>query len=716
MRNLAVFVIAMAVLALLAGTYIERFAEAPEPSWMKYRTGRQPVVGLGSHELARAHYETWKEEVADPYVVELVPTGLLDHPERASGWFRIDYDNEILAAEIHGLVEEPVDLWLIDNPADSGALAGPEDDALWIGTFEFCGGVATLGTSVAEITAERFEIDLAVVTPRGVLPQDGGLMHGAPSLFQRLYALEERLALEAEQKSQRLLSLAAVAFQSGGVPTGFPAVFGDLATEGENLFFNETFKGNGRTCGSCHFAVNNFTIDAPLIATLPPTDPLFAAETQPPLIFGDPANLDPKGHPRRFENPELMRGFGLIVENLDGGGDLENRFTMRGVPHNIGMRVSVTRPPGSISFPDGPDERTGWSGDGAPFGLFACTGTPGILTRGTTRDFALGAVIQHFPLTLERNFCGPNPDFRLPTDHELDAFAVFFLALGRQADLVLTAGAPNELILSAAKAETGKVIFRDPAATGNVLACQNCHANAGANAGGTNRNFDTEVEEFIQNRLLDPAFTVVGEPRPIDGGFGLNPAGDFTALIPGPGNGNENFGNGNFNTVSLVEAADTAPFFHAHIAFTLEESIEFYASKEFAATRPPIIFTIQQRDQVAAFLRAVNALDNVEVLATSRAKKAIDALVVSNPNADDVINFLLEVAIADTHDAIEVLNASDINNSGGLPVNAVKQLERASLRFRQGQNTRPPDAVRIAKIEEGLDHLANAVALIRVNP
>src|SRR4029453_19276326 len=102
-------------------------------------------------------------------------------------------------------------------------------------------------------------------------------------------------------------------------------------------------------------------------------------------------------------------------------------------------------------------------------------------------------------------------DFRLPTNHELDAFGVFLFALGRQADLNINAGAPNELILSATKAEKGKVFFRDAGATGNVLACNACHGNAGANIGNQNFNFDTNVEEFLRNRLADHSFTVVGE-------------------------------------------------------------------------------------------------------------------------------------------------------------------------------------------------------------
>ena len=32
---------------------------------------------------------------------------------------------------------------------------------------------------------------------------------------------------------------------------------------GAGIFFQETFGGNGRTCGTCHPASNNFTIDVP---------------------------------------------------------------------------------------------------------------------------------------------------------------------------------------------------------------------------------------------------------------------------------------------------------------------------------------------------------------------------------------------------------------------------------------------------------------------
>ncbi len=63
---------------------------------------------------------------------------------------------------------------------------------------------------------------------------------------------------------------------------------------------------------------------------------------------------------------------------------------MRGVPHVLGLRVSVASPQGP---------RTGWSGDGAP-------------ADGSLRAFATGAVIQHFTKTAR-----PRRRRRLPPPH-----------------------------------------------------------------------------------------------------------------------------------------------------------------------------------------------------------------------------------------------------------------------------------------------------------
>ena len=100
-----------------------------------------------------------------------------------------------------------------------------------------------------------------------------------------------------------------------------------LISRGATLFFENTFGGNGRTCGTCHPASNNFTIDPDFISTLPGNDPLFVAEFNPALA--------------QLERPQLMRQFGLILENLDGLDDPTRKFVMRGVPPTLGLQVTV---------------------------------------------------------------------------------------------------------------------------------------------------------------------------------------------------------------------------------------------------------------------------------------------------------------------------------------------------------------------------------------
>src|SRR5262249_52325798 len=212
----------------------------------------------------------------------------------------------------------------------------------------------------------------------------------------------------------------------------------------------ETFQGNGRTCGTCHPAENNFTIDPEFIAKLPPRNPLFVAEFVPELA----AN---------FEKPELMRKVGLILENLDGFDDLGKRFVMRGVPHTLALGTSLRPAPDQAdqtTIP--PQERVGWSGDGAP-------------GAGTLREFAIGAVRQHFTRTLKRN---PGVDFRFPTDEELDALEAFLLSLGRVEDLDLGA-----LKLKGELPSRGKAIFlASDTENGKVAAgqCNPCPATGGA--------------------------------------------------------------------------------------------------------------------------------------------------------------------------------------------------------------------------------------------
>ena len=88
-----------------------------------------------------------------------------------------------------------------------------------------------------------------------------------------------------------------------------------LIERGRQLFLNETFEGNGRTCGTCHPATNNYTLDPAFVRALPRNDPLFIIRSTPEL--------------RDLEIRRFLRE-GTILENVDG---FANPGVMRGVPH-----------------------------------------------------------------------------------------------------------------------------------------------------------------------------------------------------------------------------------------------------------------------------------------------------------------------------------------------------------------------------------------------
>lgn len=412
----------------------------------------------------------------------------------------------------------------------------------------------------------------------------------------------------------------------------------DLIEKGRRLFFEETFAGNGRTCGSCHPAENNFTIDPAFIATLPDDDPLFVAEFNPDLK-------------QNFENPRLMREFGLIVENQDGFDDLANNFNMRGVPHTLGLRTSIDSRDGF---------HTGWSGDGAP-------------GDGSLRSFATGAVIQHFTKTLGRI---PGVDFRLPIDEELDAMEAFQLSLGRQAEIVLPL--PFKGIL----ASRGQELFND-ATSGKCFAC---HVNAGANAnpaifgeGAGNLNFNTGVEE-----LVDQPADGIGEKNPPDDGFGTP-------------------GNDEFNTPSLIEAADTGPFFHNNSVVTLEGAVAFYNSDAFnnspagqllaGATGSGIDLEVTQIEAIAAFLRVINALENI--------RQSIDDLETSKKltySSGQTPEDLLKLAGQETDDGIIVLEAVGLHPEAVSYLKEAKRLTDAAIRDKRARTRLTNEAIRSQKM------------------
>ncbi len=608
---------------------------------------RPASARIGDARALRASYERWKahhirNEGDRKLVLPLgYSKGLSARFTRAHGHLTLDLTDGSLSVEVRGLpLTEVFDVWLIDNRPGPGRSVKPEsgDGMLRIGSLRHEGPAARLESRLDGEHLTGFKLDLVVVTRAAETPVDGGLLFGSPTLFERLYYSEQRGQLAAfgdratgRRSDSRVAGLLSTPFRAL-IPSSAYAqqatvetVLEALIPQGEDLFFEETFAGNGRTCGTCHPASNNLTIDPAFIATLPATDPLFVAEFVPALS-------------KNFENPTLMRQFGLILENVDGFEELETKFVMRGVPHTLALITSLTPPPGP-----GPSERTGWGGDGAP-------------GSGSLRDFATGAVTQHFTKTLKRR---PGRDFRLPTDEELDAMEAFQLSLGRQSDLVLSdlvlkpagGGAPNP--------NRGKALFNGSAK------CFNCHVNAGANAAffPANFNFDTGVEN-----ALHPADST-GEPRPRDGGFGKT-----------PDNLTVGFGDGTFNTPPVVEAADTCPCFHNNLAETIEDSVSFYTTTAFSTSPSgkiigPIALNDQEIANIGAFLRTINALENIRS-SLDRADKAKGASNFSQAKK------LLVLAIADARDAITVLQGA------GLYSTAVTDLEDARTKLVEASETK----------------------------
>lgn len=549
----------------------------------------------------------------------------------AGGSVKIDLNTNLVTSNVTGLTGA-FDLWLIRNRPGTGASTLPDsqDSMLRVGSYTAQAGMLTLSATANMAALQGALPDRAFVTPSGATPLSGYALTGSATIFDRL--LHRQAGFDPTAASTRALN------------------FARLVAQGRQTFVKEKFDGNGRACGTCHVESNNFTIDPAFIATLPKTDPLFVAENNSSLASD-------------FEKPDLMRNFGLILENVDGFDNLHTKFTMRSVQTVLALANSTVRPDPTFQVdftfngrnPD-PPERLGWGNDGAPL-----------------RDFAIVAIGQHATKTLNRK---RGVDFRPPTDEELDALAAYQLALGRQEDFNLTS-----LSLKSAQATTGKTLFLD---TGNIgepghKNCNACHFNAGGTTGislnSATPNFSPKLDGNARGfNMASPTNTnetdvakTLNLPR--DGGFGVLPTplggfGNFADIPAGLVPIEE------FNSPSLVEAADTAPFFHNNTVADLESAVAFYGTPAFSQAPfsiggpNGIIFVKINPDKndpevqsIAAFLRVLNTLKNIRsaISLVSRAK---------GMSADDDARDLAALASAETNDAITVLQSGALAKSG----------------------------------------------------
>ena len=558
------------------------------------------------------------------------------------------------------------DLWLGDNQPGPGhtTLAEPSDLLLRVGTYAVASGRHQLSVVLGPDAFTTFFPDRAFVVRAGESPVNSFVLTGPSTTFSRLLRRQVRHGDQAT---------AALGFDPAS-PATRSADFAKLVTAGRQLFLEETFAGNGRTCGTCHVETNNFTVDPELIATLPPGDPLFVAETNPALAT--------------LENPDLLRRLGLILVNADGfvppGGGPE--FVLRATQNVQALANSMTPqdPSFGIDFSTNgrnpnPPERLGWGNDGAPL-----------------RDFAIVAIAQHAPKTLSRT---RGADFLVPTDEELDALVAYQLALGRQEDFDLPS-----LELRSPFASTGKALYLD---SGNLFEpghknCNGCHFNGGGTAGmsfndqtpgfpdidGSPRGFNVAA---LTNANETPQALALGLPR--DGGFGqlLTIFGSFGNTTDVP----RHLELEEFNSPPVVESADTGPFFHNHTVTDLESAVAFYGTHAFQSSvqnnATPVSISEDPGDPevqaIAAFLRVLNALENIRSSINVAERGRVMA------GTDDKRE-LARLSLAEVIDAMQVLSEGALARriEAGL-LSARVRLLVARLALDQARHLRLPQAI-----------------------
>jgi cytochrome c peroxidase len=559
--------------------------------------------------------------------------GVTTESLNAGGRVTIDLAAGVVASTVRLLpTDATFDLWLVDNQPGAGhtTLAEPSDILVRVGTYAVASGAHQLSVQLGPAAFTSFFPDRAFVVRSGESPVDTFVLTGSSTLFDRLPHRQVRFPGN---------ETASLGFDPTS-PTR-AADFARLVAQGRRLFLNETFNGNGRTCGTCHVESNNFTIDPQFISTLPASDPLFVAETNPALAT--------------LENPDLLRRLGLILVNADGFDP--SRGSVLRATQNVQALNNSTIPQDPSFFIDfstngrnpNPPERLGWGNDGAPL-----------------RDFALVAIVQHAPKSLTRMV---GADFRVPTDEELDALVAYQLPLGRQEDFDLPS-----LELKSTLARTGKTLYLD---SGNLLEpghknCNGCHFNGGGTAGmsfnartpgfpridGSPRGFNIAVATNVNET---PLALALGLSR--DGGFGqiLTVFGSFgnTDDLPAP------FGHlelEEFNSPPVVESADTGPFFHNHTISDLESAVAFYGTPAFQTSIPgrnplggmQVQISPDPEDPevqaIAAFLRVLNALENIRS-SINVAERGRTMRSVADKRE------LARLSLAETIDAMQVLSS-----------------------------------------------------------
>lgn len=239
--------------------------------------------------------------------------------------------------------------------------------------------------------------------------------------------------------------------------------------QGFRLFTEETFSGNGRTCGTCHRPESGFTVSPADIASLPADDPMFVHETVPELS--------------ELENSVLLRQLAIFNTDANGPFRSANHLSAMASPH-------------------------GWAG-----------------TVPDLFDFAIGAVRQHATKTLSRT---EGVDFRSPTDNELGQMLLFqetVSGFDELADL-------SAVTFLDSNAEQGRRMYVGAPGVPNAK-CQDCHSDGGAfDTNGVNSSFVTNTNVLARRIRTATGITLPQDPGDSTGTQAFNTSAILADTAP----------------------------------------------------------------------------------------------------------------------------------------------------------------------------------------
>src|SRR5262245_26087476 len=225
-------------------------------------------AGFGTIENLEAKYKEWEAQ----YVKDggdrnwVIPMGWFkglstENRYATEGTAMVNLIDGTVSVAVKGLPKsESWDVWMVDNGAGS-VLPEAGENMSRIGGLRHDGKVATLKADLGKRAFENFELDLIVVTRAGMTPIENRALVGTTTLFHRLYrgaqrggfgTLSDHPQTESGGKRGVFARLLNAISPTAAAQIGPQEGVNNLITRGRTSFFNNTFNGNGRTCGTCH--------------------------------------------------------------------------------------------------------------------------------------------------------------------------------------------------------------------------------------------------------------------------------------------------------------------------------------------------------------------------------------------------------------------------------------------------------------------------------